>query len=45
MIINYPGKYTDLKPFFLIFLLKVFHNFHQEINNKNLSDNHSAYMN
>ncbi len=32
MIINYPGKYTDLKRFFIQKLLKIIHNFHQEIN-------------
>jgi hypothetical protein len=32
MIINYPGKYSDLKRFFLDKTLKIIHNFYQEIN-------------
>ena len=32
MIINYRGKYTEFKLFFLKYLLKIMHIFHQEIN-------------
>jgi hypothetical protein len=32
MIINYPGKYSDLKRFYLNKTLKIIHNFYQEIN-------------
>jgi hypothetical protein len=38
MIINYPGEYTDLKRFFVNKLIKIMHNFHQEINTKKLSE-------
>jgi hypothetical protein len=38
MIINYPFKYTDLKRFFLQKMIKIMHNFHEEINTKKLSD-------
>jgi len=34
MIINYPGKYTDLKRFFVKKNIKIIHNFNQEINTK-----------
>jgi hypothetical protein len=37
MIINYPHKYTYLKRFFIKYMLKIIHNFHQEINNKDPS--------
>jgi len=32
MIINYRGKYTEFKLFFLKYLLKIMHIFKQEIN-------------
>jgi hypothetical protein len=38
MIINYPGKYSDLKRFFLKNQIKIMHNFDQEINNEKLSE-------
>lgn len=38
MIINHPGKYTDLKPFFSYKLIKIMHNFNKEINTIKLSE-------
>jgi hypothetical protein len=32
MIINYPGKYNNLKRFFRKYLLKLIHSYQQEIN-------------
>ena len=34
MIINYIGKYTDFKSFFLKKMLKIIHIFHLEISTK-----------
>jgi len=36
MIINYRYKYTEIKLFFLKYLLKIMHIFHQKINWKNI---------
>jgi len=37
MNFNYPGKYTDLKRFYIISYMKIMHNFNQEINSKDLN--------
>jgi hypothetical protein len=35
MIINYTGKYTDLKRFFLNKVIKIMHIFHRKMNKIN----------